>query len=57
MLKLDEVAYCDNYSYARSLLKEKHRQLGLLDQRHRQQQVHPDEYRSCQRSLLQAIGE
>jgi len=57
MLKRDEGADCESYSYAKLLLKEKHRELELLDQRHRRTQVQPDEYRSCQRSLLQAIEE
>lgn len=57
MLNRDEAADCDTYRYTRSLLKEKHRELEVLEQRHRREQLQLDEYRSCERSLLQAIGE
>jgi hemoglobin-like flavoprotein len=57
MPKRDELPDYEDYNYARLLLKEKHRDLELLDQKRQRKQVQPDEYNSCHRSLLQAIGE
>jgi len=46
-----------NYSYSNSLLQERQQELHALEQKHREGQIPPDDYRSCRRSLLQAISE
>ncbi len=43
--------------YTSLLLRERKQELKLLEQRHEKAQLSDDEYRSCRRALLQAIGE
>jgi len=45
------------HDYVRFLVEDKQRELQLLESRHRRGLIQPDDYRSCRRSLMQAIGQ
>jgi hypothetical protein len=47
----------DGDEYSSSLLRERQRELLILERKHRDQQIQTTDYLSCRRSLLQAIGE
>ena len=47
----------NGYDYARLLVRQKHRELRLLELRYRQLLIPSADYRSCRLSLLQAISQ
>ncbi len=57
MPKQAQTSYKEAYDYAHSLLQDKQRELQSLELKHWQGLIDKDDYLSCQRSLLQAIGQ
>jgi hypothetical protein len=43
--------------YVQLLLQDRHRELQNLEVKHQQMLIHPDDYLSCRRSLLQAVAQ
>jgi hypothetical protein len=56
-LKQTAVMNCDEYAYPRLLLQEKRWELQALELKHKNNLMSTNEYLSCQRSVLQGIGE
>lgn len=54
---LKEKFVIGGYEYTSLLFRERKQELKALEQRYKSGQLSGEEYRSCRRALLQAIGE